>query len=153
MVKKIELEWPDQKIVVKATLLEKEEPEFAELLWNDLEKEMKTYCSHTLSTGEVYLCFARPPKKPMNTGSQRAPVGRIITLMTRMENGQICYGGGGGLRICYGRITEPLPAGAPIVAIVDKKDLEKNIQAGKAVWQAQYLTHKLVTVLVRRVSD
>jgi len=150
MAKKIELEWPDQKIIVSATLLEEEEPEYARMLWKDLEKPMKTVCVHTLSTGEVYQSFARPPKKPVKTGSQRAPVGRKITLLSRLEPGMICYGGAGGLRVCYGVVTEPLPAGAPVVAKIDKNDLEKNYQAGRAVWQAQYVTHLTVIMVARR---
>lgn len=76
MVRKIELEWPDAKIKVSATLLEKDEPELSERIWNLLDKPLKMICQHTLSTGHLFSADARPPRHPVTVGSQATPIGK-----------------------------------------------------------------------------
>lgn len=61
------------------------------------------------------------------------------------------YGSYGGVFVAYGEhITEPLLAAGSVVAEVDKEHLDDLMEAGKAVWNAQYITHKLMTMTIRR---
>jgi len=154
MVKKIEIEWPEAGIKVNATLLEKEEPELSERLWNLLNKPLRMICQHTLSTGHLFSADARPPRHPVTVGSQATPIGRKRWRLTQLEPGMLTfsgYGSYGGIFVAYGpHITEPLLAAGSVVAIVDKKDLDNLMKAGKAVWNAQFITHKLMTMTIRR---
>jgi len=154
MAKKIEIEWPSIGIAVNATLLEEEEPELSDIFWKILETPLKTICQHTLSTGQLFSADGRPPRHSVKVGSQAAPIGRKRWLLTRLDPGMVTYsgyGGYGGIFVAYGpHITEPLPAAGSVVAKVDEEDLEDLMKAGMAVWNAQYMTHRLMIMIVRR---
>ncbi len=154
MVKKIEIEWPEAGMKVDATLLEKEEPELSERIWNLLDKPLRMICQHTLSTGHLFSADARPPRHPVTVGSQATPIGRKRWKLTELKPGMVTfsgYGSYGGVFVAYGdHITEPLLAAGSVVATVPKEQLGKLMDAGKAVWNAQYVTHKLMTMTMRR---
>jgi len=153
MVKKIEFEWPDIGITVKATLLEEDEPELCDTLWKSLETPLKLFCRHPVSTGYEFSGEGRPPRYPVKTGTQAAPIGRKQWLLSRIEPGMVYYkifGGYGGISLCYGLCTEPLPAGGSVVAKVDEKDMKDLVEAGKAVWNTQYMTHRPMIMIARR---
>lgn len=152
MAKKIKLEWPAIETTVVATMLDQEEPEWCKILWEKLKNPMKTYCSHTLSTGQIFIGFPRPTKHPEKVGSQRAPVGRKIILLSRLEPGMISYGGGG-IRVCYGTATEPLPAGGPVVARVNEEYMRDLVRAGRFVWECQYTIHRPAIMVVSRLEE
>ena len=68
-----------------------------------------------------------------------------------MKPGMIEYMGSRNICVAYGpKITEPLAASGGIVAMVDKADLDKLYQACRDVWNSQYVTHKLATMVTRR---
>lgn len=154
MVRKIELEWPDAEIKVNASLLEKEEPELSERIWNLLDKPLKMICQHTLSTGQLFSADARPPRHPVTVGSQATPIGRKRWRLTELKPGMVTfsgYGSYGGVFVAYGEhITEPLLAAGSVVAKVDNEQIDDLMKAGKAVWNAQFMTHKLMTMTIRR---
>ena len=84
-------------------------------------------------------------------GSQDAPIGRNVLLLSQQKPGMIEYSGGNSISIVYGpKITEPMPGAGSIVAMVDKADLDKFYQAGRAVWHAQYMTKVLPIMVARR---
>jgi len=153
MSKRIELELPDVGITIKATLKEEDEPELCNDLWKRLETPLKMFCRHPVSTGYEFSAEARPPRHPVETGTQAAPIGRKRWLFTKIEPGMVIYsivGGYGGISVCYGPCTEPLPARSSVTAEVDEKDMSNLVKAGRAVWNAQYVTHRPMVLIVRR---
>lgn len=152
MNRKIVIKLDDVKI--SATLLEEEEPELCELLWNDLEKPMKLAGAHTLSTGNLAEGFARPSREPVETGTQANPVGRKKIMLSQMEPGMIIYDPARSIHFCYGEtkgtITEPLLANSAVVATVDEEDLDNCTKIGKRLWNSVYNTHKLEIITMRR---
>jgi hypothetical protein len=151
MSRKIEIEFPDAEIKILATLQEKEEPERCSALWSVLKKPVKMYCYHTLSTGQFFGADGRPPRHPVKMGTQATPIGKKIRLLCQLDPGMIVYAGGYSLKVAYGHdITEPLASSGPVVAKVDKEGLGDLMKAGLGVWNAQYMTHQLVTMTVRR---
>jgi len=153
MAKEIELEWPGIGIKVTATLLEEDEPELCEMLWKNLENPLKTFCRHPTSTGCEFGAEGRPPKHPVKSGTQAQPLGRKQWLLTRIQPGSVTYaifGGYGGISVFYGPCTEPLPARGSLVAKVREEDMDDLVKAGKAVWNAQYMTHRPMIMIARR---
>ena len=74
-MKRITLEFPNGT-VVRAVLLEEEEPELCENLWEFAKEEQSLICHNTLSTGNSFVAFRRPSRSP-NTESHLAnPIGR-----------------------------------------------------------------------------
>ena len=150
MDRKIMIEFPDADIEISATLLDQEEPELCDTFWKSLETPLKMACQNTLATGDLFLGWPRPPRHPVKDGTQANPIGKKRWLLTRLDPGMIIYSGVQ-LFVAYGpHITEPLLAGGSVVAMVDKEDLDNLMKAGKSVWNAQYMRHRLVTMTVRR---
>ncbi len=153
MARTIEFEFPDLEIEFAATLLEDEEPELGQTLWENLENPTRLFCRHPLSTGYEFAGEGRPPTHPVKTGTQAVPLGRKKWLMTRIPPGSITYGvfgGYGGINLFYGRCTEPLPSRGPVVAKVNEEDMEALLKAGRAVWSSQYLMHDPIVMIARR---
>jgi hypothetical protein len=153
MNKEIEFDFPEVGIKFSATLWEENEPELCTTLWKKLESPIKLFCRHTLSTGCEFGCASRPPKHPVKSGTQAQPLATRKTLLSRLEPGNVVYsiaGGMGEIVFCYGPCTEPLPARGGVVARAIGKDLNELVKVGKAVWNAQYITHSLITVIARR---
>ena len=151
MKKCILMQVPGLEREVSANLLVDEEPEMCELLWSVLEKPMKMICHHTLSTGDYFQACGRPPMHPVTVGSQASPIGKERMLLCRLESGSILYVGGHDIAVAYGPTnTEPLMARGPVVAKAPSDKLEDIWKAGRVVWHAQYMTHELVTITVRR---
>ena len=111
-------------------------------------------CQHTLSTGDLFSADARPPRHPVVVGSQATPIGNKRWKLTEMKPGMVTfsgYGSYGGVFVAYGNhITEPLMAAGSVVAMVDKGHINEVMRAGAAVWNAQFVTHKLMTMIIRR---
>ena len=153
MVRKVEFEWPELGLGFKVKLLEKQEPELCLILWESLEKPLRLFCRHTLSTGYMFCAERRPPRKPVKVGTQAEPIGRNQRLATRIEPGSVTYavfGGYGGLSFYYGICTEPVLAPGSIVAMVDEEDMNDYVKVGKAVWNSQYITHVPMIMVARR---
>jgi hypothetical protein len=47
-------------------------------------------------------------------------------------------------------MTEPLVARGPVVASVSKEFLGDLYEAGRKIWNAQFITHQLQTITVKR---
>ncbi len=151
MSKTILVEFPYRKTGIPATLLVEEEPEMCQTLWNLLEQPLKMICQHTLSTGDYMQGCGRPPRHPIAVGSQATPLGRKRLLLSKLEPGSILYSGGHDIAIAYGPdVTEPLVARGPVVARVDEQFLGEIYEAGRKVWNAQFITHKLMTMTLKR---
>ena len=149
--RKIAIHIPEEGIKVHALMKDKDETEMCELLWAVLEKPMKMICHHTLSTGDYFQAGGRPPLHPVAVGSQASPLGRKRSLLCRLEPGSILYSGGHDIAVAYGpNITEPLIGRGPVVAMVPADERGDLWKAGRVVWNAQYMTHKLVTITVSR---
>jgi hypothetical protein len=74
-------------------------------------------------------------------------------MLSKIPPGGISYnvaGGYGGIGIVYGPVTEPLYASGAMVAMVEQTDLDNFVKAGKYVWNAQFMTHTPVIMIVRR---
>jgi hypothetical protein len=151
----IHLEWPEVGIKVTAGLWIKEEPEVCEILWKNIEHPLKMICRHTLSTGGMFSGGERPPRKPIRTGSQTNPLGRRRWLPYQIELGSITnavHGGYGGLSVFYGRSTECLQAPGTVIAKVESTQMKALAEAGKYVWNAQYITHVPTIMTVSRLE-
>jgi hypothetical protein len=150
MVRIIVIEFPTVGSSVRADLWEEVEPELCETLWGNLAEPIKMVCRHPVSSGQEFSAEARPPKHPVKSG---LGVGRKRYLYTTVPLGGVVYavtGGFGGLSLYYGPCTEPLQIRGSVVAQVIPEDLPKAAKAGKAVWNAQALEHKPMTIVVRR---
>ncbi len=151
MDKMILIEFPFKKTGILATLLIKEEPEMCQTLWDLLGQPMKMICHHTLSTGDFFHGCGRPPKHPIAIGSQATPLGKKRLLLSQLKPGSIVYMGGHDIAIAYGPdMTEPLVARGPVVARVSKAFLEELYEAGRKIWNAQFITHQLQTITLKR---
>ena len=153
MAKKIELEWPSEEIKVVATLLEEEEPELCDLLWENLEEPLKMFCRHPVSTGQEFSAAARPPRHPVKTG---LVLGRTKRMFSEIKPGSINYsvhGGYGGLSYYYGPCTEPITVSGAVVGKVSEGEMPELIKAGMAVWNAYYMLHEPILMYARRYEE
>ncbi len=151
MDKTIEIEFPFRKIGIPATLLIQDEPEICQTLWNLLGQPMKMICHHTLSTGDFFHGCGRPPKHPIAIGSQTTPLGKKRLLLSQLKPGSVVYMGGHDIAIAYGPdMTEPLVARGPVVARVSEEFLGELYEAGRKIWNAQFITHQLQTITLKR---
>jgi len=151
LIRRISIDFHDIGITVSATLLEEEEPELCNEFWNSLVKPVKMACDHNLSTGDSFVARGRPPRHPVRVGSQANPRGRKQWLLCRLSPGMLLYAGGYSIGMAYGPdMTEPLAGGGSVVAKVDKKDLNNLMKAGKSIWHAQSMTHRLAIITVSR---
>ena len=138
---------------IPATLLDDTESEVCDEVWHLLQNPLKMWPWHTTATGCYFSGKGRPPRNPERVGSQAAPRhGKKRTLLLcELAPGSICYAGAREMSFAYGEdITEPLPAKGPVFARVPSQQLEKFYNAGLHVWNAQYRTHKLVTIIATR---
>lgn len=152
MVRSIVIEFPSVHSSVCADLWEEVEPELCETLWGNLTEPIKMVCRHPVSSGQEFSAEARPPRHPVKSG---LGVGRKRYLYTTVPLGGVVYavtGGFGGLSLYYGPCTEPLQIRGSVVAQVTPEDLPKAAKAGKAIWDAQALEHKPMTIIVRRAQ-
>jgi hypothetical protein len=149
MSRKIKLTFSGFDKTISATLTQ-DSPPVADALWDALEKPLKLYTWHTISTGDYFIGKGRGPLEPVRVGSQAKPIGETL-LLCRLKPGSICYGGAEEISFSYGpNITEPLPDKGPVTAMVDEASLEDFYQAGMHIWTSQTRKHQLVTVTVRR---
>lgn len=150
MKRAIELEWPSEGIKVTATLLEEEEPELCELLWENLENPLKLFCRHPVSTGEEFSAASRPPRHPVKTG---VSLGRYKRMFCEIPPGSINYsvhGGYGGISCYYGPCTEPILVSGAVVAKVSQNQIPELRKSGEAVWNHYFMTHTPITMIARR---
>jgi len=151
MDRMIVIEFPFRKTGIPATLLIQKEPEMCQTLLDLLGKPMKMICHHTLSTGDYFHCCGRPPKHPIAIGSQATPLGRKRLLLSQLKPGSIVYMGGHDIAIAYGPdMTEPLAARGPVVASVSNESLGDLYESGRKIWNAQFITHQLQTIVLKR---
>jgi hypothetical protein len=153
MAKRIEFEFPSVELKVEASLSENDEPELCSTLWENFREPTKLFCRHPLSTGYEFSGEGRPPRHPVQSGTQAVPLGRKRWLLSQVQPGSVVYsifGGYGGISLFYGPCTEPLPARGSVVGRVEEKSMNNLMKAGKAVWEAQYLTHTPILMIVRR---
>lgn len=153
MTRKIQLEWPSEEIKVVATLLEEEEPELCDLLWENLEEPLKMFCRHPVSTGQEFSAAARPPRHPVKTG---VLLGRTKRMFSEIQPGSINYsvhGGYGGLSCYYGPCTEPITVSGAVVGKVSEGEMPELIKAGVAVWNAYYMLHEPILMYTRRYKE
>jgi hypothetical protein len=149
-MKKIKLSFPNGA-VIKATLLEAEEPELCDSLWDFAREPQSLICHNTLSTGFSFPAFRRPSRSP-NTESHLAnPIGRHKVVYTALEKGNLLWSGTK-LYVVYGYCTEPSIAGA-VTAQVDEADMDAFVKAGEDVWHHTYYFHKLAVLKVEREAD
>lgn len=153
MARKIELEWPSISITVTVILLDEEEPELCNLLWENLKNPMKLFCRHPVSTGQEFSAAARPPKHPVRTG---VILGRNKRMFCEIPPGSINYsvhGGYGGLSCYYGPCTEPITVSGAVVGKVSSDKLQLLRKAGLEVWNHYYLKHTPITMIARRIPE
>lgn len=146
-MKKIKLTFPNGA-EVKAALLEEQEPELCESLWDFAGEEQSLICHNTLSTGFSFPAFPRPSRSP-NTESHLAnPIGRHKVGYTSLRAGDLLWSVSK-LYVVYGFCTEPSMAGA-VTAKVDETDMDVFLKACQDVWHHTYYFHKLAVLRVKR---
>jgi hypothetical protein len=153
MTRKIILEWPSIPITLTATLLDEEEPELSQILWENLKEPMKLFCRHPVSTGEEFSAAARPPRHPVMTG---VSLGRNKRMFCDIPPGSINYsvhGGYGGLSCYYGPCTEPITVSGAVIAKVNPDELPLLKRAGREVWNHYYKKHTPITMTVKRAQE
>ena len=149
-MKRIQLGFPTIDTTLTATLLEKEEPELTELLWENLENPLKLFCWHPVSTGEEFSAAARPPRHPVKTGTA---LGRNKKMFCEIPVGSVNYsvhGGYGGISLYYGPCTEPITVSGAVVAKIPENQFSQLRKAGKTVWKHYYLLHTPITMTAGR---
>lgn len=148
-MREINVYFPESDITVTASLYEEQEPELCKQVWEYVKEPVRMACHHTMSTGDVFVAFPRPPKHPPVTGTQANPIGRVETLWSEMEVGEIFWRGWN-CGICYGKCTEPLNPGGSVVAKVNEEDIDKFVAACKEVWNCSYFKHCISSVVLSR---
>jgi hypothetical protein len=136
------------KEVLSATLVDNEDAEFADMLWEEVAEPVEMWTVHTISTGDWFSGRGRPAPNVQRSGTQANPLGRAH-MMCELKPGSIVYQGHRSVGFGYGPdITEPLPTQGPLVATAD--DLEAFYRAGRHVCDSHFRTHELVTVTIGR---
>lgn len=153
MKRKIEIEFPESNIKVTATLCSDTEPELCDILWNNIEQPLKMACLHTLSTGHFFDAKIRPSKHPVKSGTQANPVGRHKWYLCDLKPGMLLYTLSEMSAVYGDHVTEPLQGSGTVVAQVDSEYLEDFKKAGNFVWNCQFITHTLATMVVTRKED
>lgn len=154
MKRKIIVEYPESCISVEATLCMDTEPEMCEILWEVLkDKPLRMCCLHTLSTGHFFDAKIRPSVHPVKAGTQANPVGNHKWYLCDLKPGDLLYTLTEMSAVYGDHVTEPLQGSGTVVAKVDSEYLEAFKAAGDFVWNAQFITHKLATMVVRRKEN
>ncbi|MBD3172672.1 hypothetical protein GF326_09385 [Candidatus Bathyarchaeota archaeon] len=149
-MKKIQLIFSSIPTTLTATLLEKEEPELTQLLWENLENPVKLFCRHPVSTGQEFSAAARPSRHPVKTGSH---LGRHKRMFCEIPVGSVNYsvhGGYGGLSLYYGPCTEPITVSGAVLGKIPEKQIPELQKAGETVWNHYYRLHTPITMTARR---
>ena len=151
-MKRIQLGFPTIDTTLTATLLEKEEPELTELLWENLENPLRLFCRHPVSTGEEFSAAARPPRHPVKTGTA---LGRNKRMFCEIPLGSVNYsvhGGYGGISLYYGPCTEPITVSGAVVAKIPENQFSQLRKAGETVWKHYYLLHTPIMMTAGRYT-
>ncbi|CAH1668783.1 hypothetical protein [Chelatococcus asaccharovorans] len=115
------------------------------------EQPLRMAVDHTMSTGDYFLSRGRPPRHPVQAGSQATPFGGVPVLLSRLKAGDVLYSGGNDMSFAYGpHITEPLVARGPVLARVPVEQLDAFWTFGRDVWEASYRKHELSIITVVR---
>lgn len=146
-MKKIRLLFPNGSNII-ASLLNAEEPELCESLWNFVEHEQGFICHNTLSTGYAFAAFPRPTRSPSTSSHLANPIGRNKIGYTSLTVGDLLWSGSK-LYVPYGRCTEPSIAGA-VTAKVDAEYMNIFAVACRDVWHHTYFYHKIAIIKVSR---
>lgn len=133
-----------------AKLREKEEPECVAAALEFLKDgPCKCVNYHTVSTGDLFGVFPRPPRHPVPAGSQVNYVGSESKMIYDLLPGDISWQGFNFV-FNYGPCTEPVYLGGPVIAVVDEDDLPGWIEACRDCWFHQYIYHKVVIITIEK---
>lgn len=152
-MRKMKMVFHNINITVYGTLLDSEYPQMADDLWVFLATPQKCYSHHTVSTGADILFKPLPLEHPpANFGNQSNPLGNKVLYLCDIEPGQLFWRG---YYLCgiYGKCTEPLPTGGPVLVEIDKEYLDDYIRGCENLWHQTSLFHKLGTVTFSRKED
>ena len=145
---KIKITFPSG-VSVRATLQRDVEPELAESLWQRLDVRRKGLAKITISTGNSYSIFFRPPSEaPEKSGTLRAPIGNRRLLYTELQDGDILWNNSR-LYCCYGPCTEPGLVGSK-VAQVDEECMETYHEESEEIRNHYFFYHQVPIVYVER---
>ena len=98
-MKKINISFPNGT-VISADVLQDKEPELVESMWNFFETPQKLICHNTLSTGDSFAAFPRPPKSPVKAGHLGKTIGNNRIHYTELKAGNLIWSGTK-LYVCY----------------------------------------------------
>lgn len=146
-MKEIKITFPTGELI-RAAVQEQAEPELSESLWAFFDTPKQLICHNTLSTGDSFASFPRPPRSPVRAGHLGKTIGRNRIHYTELKPGNLIWSGTK-LYVCYGRCTEPGLIGA-IVAQVRPEDLPAFVKACTEVRNYTYLYHKMAVITVER---
>ena len=148
---KIKVTYPNGAEIY-ATVREKEEPELSKAMLDQLAGgPVSCACYHTLSSGNFYIAFPRPPKHPIPSGNQVDVIGKENKMICDLEVGDISNAGFN-WTFTWGFCSEAVPIGGPVVAKVDPEYMDDFLKASRDVWYHDYLYHKLAVLTVEKVE-
>lgn len=146
-MKEIKITFPNGA-VVSAAVLEESEPELTENMWDFFDRPKKLICHNTLSTGDSFAAFPRPPKSPVRAGHLGKTIGNQRIHYTELTAGDLLWSGTK-LYVCYGQCTEPGLIGA-VVARIKPEDMQPYVRACGDVRSHTYIYHRLAVITVER---
>lgn len=150
MSTKIKITFPNG-FVAHATMRDEEEPECCAASLEFLKDgPCKCVNYHTVSTGDLFGVFPRPPKHPVPAGSQVSYVGTESKMIYDLNDYDISWQGFNWV-FTYGPCTEPVYLGGPVIATVDEPYREGWKQACRDCWFHQYIYHKVVIITIEKV--
>lgn len=137
--KQLEFEWPDLGIVVRADMLDEENPEISQKVWNELP--MESNMGHVVISGET-MWF---PTRIVHLGKKR--------MVTREIGDVYFFASGQSICMTYGTITESAKVNK--FAQVREEGIELIKKVGKHVLQSTVneAQRKSVRVIIRRVEE
>lgn len=106
-----------------------------------------------MSTGHFFDAKIRPSASPVKSGTQANPVGRHKWFLCDLKPGQMLYTLSEMSAVYGDHVTEPLQGSGTVVAQVQECYLEDFKKAGDFVWNSQFITHTLSTMVVSRKED
>ena len=157
-MRKFVIEFPEYNISAVGTVLE-DEPQNADSFWDWMAKPQKCFTHPTISTGEHFSCWPRPPyDPPAATGDQTTHLSNNSPILctgdkpTESHDGEILWSGWNPA-VTWGYITEPLISGDAVVGQIDPEYIDALQKGGKQIWYQTVFHHTLGIVIFHRKED
>lgn len=151
-MREVQIYFHNSKITVTGKILDQDNPELADEMWDFIEKPQKCYTHHTISTGGDIVFKPLPPYEPVKIGNQSNPRGKAIPFFTDMKPGQINWRGSS-WGVVYDKCTEPMTSSGPVLIEILPECMEEFYNGCYDLWHQTSLYHNVGLATVSRKEN